>query len=212
MEQTADSRLLKNSDGSRKSGIIYERDFLSFRFKSFNTAKKMRYIMKLYPDIYIKSIEQLPLEKLKKRGIKALVFDIDNTIAPYDVAEPDQWALDVLEKIRKAGFKLCLLSNNNEQRIKIFNRKIGAYAYWKAGKPGTKVLRMALSEMGVDSRSAAMVGDQVFTDVWCGHNAGLLAIMTAPICNRDQLITKVKRPLEKLIMAMYFRKKRYGKL
>ena len=34
---------------------------------------------RLYPDIYIKSIEQLPLKEFKRRGIKAFVFDIDNT-------------------------------------------------------------------------------------------------------------------------------------
>lgn len=62
--------------------------------------------------------------------------------------------------------------------------------------------------MGCTSREAAMVGDQVFTDMWCGHNAGMLSIMTAPICNRDQFVTKIKRPLEKVIMAMYFRRKR----
>lgn len=165
-------------------------------------------LKKLYPDIYIKSIEQLPLKKLKERGIKALVFDIDNTIAPYDVAEPDEWALGVLDNIRAEGFKICLLSNNNENRIKIFNKKIGAYAYWKAGKPGTKVLKQAMRDMGTDESSTAMVGDQVFTDVWCGHNAGMLSIMTEPICNRDQLITKVKRPPEKIVMALYFRRKR----
>ncbi|MCD8036582.1 MAG: YqeG family HAD IIIA-type phosphatase [Clostridiales bacterium] len=165
-------------------------------------------LKKLYPDIYVKSIEYLPLKELKKRGIKALVFDIDNTIAPYDVAEPDDWAFGVLDHIREEGFKICLLSNNNENRIKIFNRKIGAYAYWKAGKPGIKMLQTAMADMGTDSLSTAMVGDQVFTDVWCGHNAGMLSIMTAPICNRDQLITKVKRPPEKIIMAMYFRYRR----
>lgn len=162
----------------------------------------------LYPDIYVKSIEYLPLKELKKRGIEALVFDIDNTISPYDVAEPDQWALEVLNNIRNEGFKICLLSNNNEKRIKIFNRKIGAYAYWKAGKPGTKMLAKAMKDMGTTPKSTAMVGDQVFTDVWCGHNAGMLSIMTAPICKRDQLITKVKRPLEKVVMTFYFRRKR----
>ena len=87
---------------------------------------------RLYPDIYIKSIEQLPLKEFKRRGIKAFVFDIDNTIAPYDVAEPDDHTIGVLNHIKEEGFKICLLSNNNEERIKIFNKKIGAYAYWKA--------------------------------------------------------------------------------
>ena len=62
--------------------------------------------------------------------------------------------------------------------------------------------------MGTDISSTAIVGDQVFTDVWCGHNAGMLSIMTAPICGRDQFVTKIKRPLEKIVMAFYFRRKR----
>ena len=38
--------------------------------------------MKKYykPNIYIKDIYQIPIAKLKKEGIKALVFDLDNTI------------------------------------------------------------------------------------------------------------------------------------
>ena len=163
---------------------------------------------RLYPDIYIESIEYLPIEELKKRGIKALVFDIDNTIAPYDVAEPDEWALNILENLKREGFKICLLSNNKENRIKIFNRRIGAYAYWRAGKPGIKVLKEAMDNMDCDNTTTAMVGDQVFTDVWCGHNAKMLTVMTKPICGRDQLVTKIKRPLEKAVMWFYFRRKR----
>ena len=33
---------------------------------------------RLYPDIYVSSIADIPLGELKKRGIKALAFDIDN--------------------------------------------------------------------------------------------------------------------------------------
>ena len=54
-----------------------------------------------------------------------------------------------------------------------------------------------------------MIGDQVFTDMWCGHRAGLLCIMPAPICDRDQIQTKVKRGLERQVMKTYFKK--YGK-
>ena len=35
-----------------------------------------------FPDIYVKSVFELPLEDLKKLGIRGLVFDIDNTVAP----------------------------------------------------------------------------------------------------------------------------------
>lgn len=162
---------------------------------------------RLYPDIYVSSIADIPLGELKKRGIKALAFDIDNTIAPYDVAEPDGWALETLKKIMDEGFKICLLSNNKEKRVRMFNRKIGAYAFWRSGKPGTKGLKKAMRAMGCTARETAVVGDQVFTDVWCGHRAGALSVMTAPICGRDQFITKIKRPLEKIVMMMYFRRR-----
>jgi HAD superfamily phosphatase (TIGR01668 family) len=93
--------------------------------------------------------------------------------------------------------------------VHLFNKKLGALAVHKAGKPGIIKLNRALEIMGVTPDSAAMIGDQVFTDMWCGHRAGLLCIMTAPICDRDQIQTKVKRGLERQVMKTYFKK--YGK-
>ena len=164
---------------------------------------------RFFPDIYIRSVFELPLEDLKKQGIRGLVFDIDNTIAPYDVAEPDESIVELFSCLRKEGFKLCILSNNSKERVHLFNRKLGVLAIHKGGKPGVKKLRRAMEIMGTDAKSTAMVGDQVFTDMWCGHNADLYCIMTAPICNRDQLITKVKRGAERQVMKVYF--KTYGR-
>ena len=35
-----------------------------------------------YPDIYAKNIFEIDYEKLKNKGIKCLVFDLDNTLVP----------------------------------------------------------------------------------------------------------------------------------
>lgn len=164
---------------------------------------------RFFPDIYIRSVFELPLDDLKKLGIRGLVFDIDNTVAPFDVAEPDAEIVELFAYLRKQGFKLCILSNNTRGRVHLFNRNLGALAIHKAGKPGIKKLRRAMEIMGTEPNSTAMVGDQVFTDMWCGHRAGLFCIMTAPICDRDQLVTKVKRGAERQVMQVYFRK--YGR-
>ena len=125
------------------------------------------------------------------------------------MAEPDDHTIGVLNHIKEEGFKICLLSNNNAvSYTHLRAHETAAYAYWKAGKPGIKTLEKAMKDMGSNRASTVMVGDQIFTDMWCGHNAGLLCVMTAPICNRDQFVTKIKRPLEKLIMSFYFRRKR----
>ena len=138
----------------------------------------------IFPDLYISSVYELPLEELKKKGIRGLVFDIDNTIAPYDVAEPDDSIIKFFAMLKKQGFH-------------------------KAGKPGIKKLRKAISAMKLTELETAMIGDQVFTDMWCGHNAGLYCIMTAPICDRDQFVTKIKRGLERQVMKIYFKQKKF---
>ena len=164
-------------------------------------------IEKLFPDLYVKSIYELPVEMLQNRGIKVLVFDIDNTISPYDLAEPDEETLELFEYFRKKGFKICLLSNNSKKRVTLFNRRLKAAAVYRAGKPGAKKLKAVLDKMGFKAKEAAVIGDQIFTDVLCGHNAGAFAVYSEPICQRDQLVTKVKRPIDGFVINAYKRRK-----
>ncbi len=164
---------------------------------------------RFFPDIYVKSVYELPLAELKARGIRGLVFDIDNTVAPFDLAEPENDLIELFLFLKKQGFRLCILSNNNKERVQLFNKNLKTLAVHKAGKPGVRKLRQALKKLKLSAKNTAMVGDQVFTDMWCGHRAGLTCILTAPICNRDQLVTKVKRGLEKQVLKVYF--KRNGK-
>ena len=70
----------------------------------------MALLERFFPDIYVKSVFELPLEDLKKLGIRGLVFDIDNTVAPFDVAEPDEEIVELFAFLRKEGFKLCILT------------------------------------------------------------------------------------------------------
>lgn len=161
---------------------------------------------RFYPDIYIDNIFLLPLDEFKKRGIKALVFDIDNTVAPYDMAEADEEMIDFFKFLKKQGYRLCLLSNNNKKRVEKFNEKLETLAIYRAGKPGVKKLENAIFDMGVTKKQTALVGDQVFTDMYCAHKAGVLAVLTKPICNRDQWITKVKRGLERKVIKAYLRR------
>ncbi len=161
-----------------------------------------------FPDIYVKSIYEMPLDKLKNKGIKALFFDIDNTIVPFDVSEPDEKVINFFKKLKEMNFKVCLVSNNNKHRVNMFNKKLNILAISRAGKPGIKKLLEAMRKLGENKESSAFIGDQAFTDMYCGNRAGMLTILTKPVCNRDQLVTKVKRGLERLVLNVYFKK--YG--
>ena len=54
---------------------------------------------RFFPDLYIQSIYDLPLAELKEMGIRGLVFDIDNTVAPFDVADPDEKLIDFFAQL-----------------------------------------------------------------------------------------------------------------
>lgn len=50
-----------------------------------------------------------------------------------------------------------------------------------------------------------VVGDQVFTDVVGANKCKMVSILTKPIDKRDILITKIKRPFERIVIKSYLR-------
>ena len=59
---------------------------------------------------------------------------------------------------------------------------------------------------GVKAEEAVVIGDQIFTDVWCARNAGALAILVKPIPYPENLFFKCKRILEKPFIRTYRRR------
>ena len=78
-------------------------------------------------------------------------------------------------------------------------------ANWKAGKPFKKNLLNAMADIGTQSGNTAFIGDQILTDVWAAHNAGLVAILVPPINDKRDLFTRFKRLLEKPIHRKFDR-------
>jgi len=158
---------------------------------------------RFFPEQTAESIYEIDFERLYEAGIKCIIFDLDNTIAPYDVPEPDEKMVGFLNKLTEQGFKLCLLSNNGEARVARFNERLGLYAVCKAKKPGRTGIGKALALMGGNTQNAALVGDQVLTDIWCGNRAGLLTILVKPASDRDEWTVRLKRPIEKILLWYY---------
>ena len=161
-----------------------------------------------YPEIDINSIYDLPLDLLKAKGIRLICFDIDNTVVPYDVPEPSFKEISFFKNLMEKGFKVCFISNNTHHRTDLFNEKIGGYALPRASKPKAKKLLEFLDSLNIAAKETALVGDQLFTDVWCAKNAKALSILVKPVSNRDQIQTKVKRGLERMVYKRYLKWKK----
>ena len=162
----------------------------------------------LVPEYKFKKFNDVTAEFLVSLGIKGVLLDIDNTLEPYEHALPGEHVLSWLKSLSDNGIRTAIVSNNNRERVELFNKEIGMPAYAKAGKPFRKNLIKAMSDIGTDSSNTAFIGDQILTDVWAAHNAGVLAILVPPINDKRDIFTRFKRWLEKPIQKKYDRKRK----
>ena len=157
---------------------------------------------RFFPDEYVASTYVIPFEKLYEEGYRGVVFDIDNTLVPHG-APADDRAKKLFKRLEDIGFSSCLISNNQEARVKMFNRDIGTDYICNAHKPSTKNYIRAMEIMGTDRTNTIFVGDQLFTDVWGAKRAGIRNILVRPIHSKEEIQIVLKRYLEKVVLHFY---------
>ncbi len=81
-----------------------------------------------YPDEYVVSTYVIHFEKMYEQGYRGLIFDIDNTLVPHG-APADSRSRKLFERLREIGFDTCLISNNQEPRVKPFAEEVKANMY-----------------------------------------------------------------------------------
>lgn len=161
-----------------------------------------------FPDLIVDRVQNIDLDTLIKKRIKGLILDIDNTLVPHHMKEADENAVKWIEKVKNAGFKVCIVSNASRKRVIKFNENLKLFAIHRANKPGLAAFRKALRLMDVEAKEAVMIGDQVFTDVYGGNRMKMLTILVKPIHHKEVFYIKLKRLPEKLILSMYDRRQK----
>ena len=160
------------------------------------------------PEYRFETFDCATADFLISKGIKGIVLDVDNTLEPYENPVPTERVVAWFDSLKQSGIKAAIVSNNDSDRIDLFNKDLGLPAYSKSGKPFKKNVLSAMSDMGTTRENTILMGDQVFTDVWAAHNAGIPAILVPPIKDKTDLLTKFKRLLEKPVLKKYERKNR----
>lgn len=155
-----------------------------------------------FPDRYVVSTYVIDFEQLYREGYRGLIFDIDNTLVPHG-APADKRAVELFERLKKIGFRCCLISNNQEPRVKMFNRDIQVDYVYNAHKPAIKNYVKAMDIMGTDRKNSLFIGDQLFTDVWGAKRAGIPNILVKPIHPKEEIQIVLKRYLEKIVLHFY---------
>lgn len=157
-----------------------------------------------FPDRYVASTYVIDFEKLYEEGIRGIIFDIDNTLVPHG-APADERAVRLFGRLKKIGYRCCLISNNQEPRVKMFNEKIQVDYVYNAHKPSTKNYKKAMEIMGTGTDDTLFVGDQLFTDVWGAKRAGIRSILVKPIHPKEEIQIVFKRYLERIVLHFYLK-------
>ena len=149
------------------------------------------------PDMAFCDVYTITPEALSELGVKGVVFDIDNTVAPYEIERPTEKMKEYFSSLRDAGIKMAFVSNNKGPRVTLFNESLGLYYVCKAGKPSPKGVRKCVAHFGLKPDEVIAVGDQIFTDCLAAHRAKIRFAMVKPIQPVESKFFKFKRFFER---------------
>ena len=159
--------------------------------------------MNIYPDAYLKNVQEITIQFLMKNKIKALILDVDNTLIDYYKNLSDEiveWATN----LQGQGIKMYILSNTNKkEKVEKVAKKLEIPYKFFARKPSKRGFMQIQKELNINPENIASVGDQIFTDVLGANRCKMYSILVKPIAEKDIWITVFKRPLENKIIEKY---------
>ena len=162
--------------------------------------------MKIYPRLYCKNVLEVTPEILKENNIKALILDVDNTLLDFDLKIVDgleDWG----KTMKENGIKCIILSNSNkETKVKMVADLLGIEYIKFAMKPLKRGFKMAQKKLEIPNENIAAIGDQIFTDVIGANRSKMFSILVKPLAEKDLWMTRVKRPIENLVIKNYLKK------
>lgn len=155
----------------------------------------------LIPKMYQESIYTINYQKLKKRNIKCLLFDLDNTCVGYHEKQPTKKLKNLFANLEKLGFQVVIFSNASKKRLHPFS-DLKVVCNHSSKKPFRYSFNKILKKYHYQKDEVCIIGDQLFTDIYGGNKVGIITCLVNPMTKDDFFLTKIFRFLEKI----YFKK------
>lgn len=162
---------------------------------------------RFYPDYRFAAVADIPDSFFRENNIQFVVLDIDNTLVAYTSPEPDEGALAFLSRLSRLGIKFCFVSNNHTERVEKFCRNMDVVYIADAKKPLRGAIYSAMKSIGADKKRTALIGDQVFTDVYAANRSGLVSVMVDAIEAKETPFFGFKRAMERIVLKGYYKGK-----
>jgi HAD superfamily phosphatase (TIGR01668 family) len=152
------------------------------------------------PDLYYSSVHAIDLEALWLSGVRVLLLDLDNTLLPRDTNVVPDASKAWVDSLKSLGFRVCAVSNNWHERVRVVAAELGIEVVDHAVKPLPFAFLRALSRAGGRARESAVIGDQLFTDILGGKLLGMRTVLVQPLSATDLAHTLLLRRLEAIVL------------
>ena len=162
--------------------------------------------MLLKPTARENRVTDITIEMLKDMGVSALLLDVDNTLSTHHGTILLEGLMDWIKNMQQSGIELLILSNSKRCRVKPFAEGLGLGFVSLGLKPLPFGFVRALKLLKLKKREVALVGDQIFTDVFGARLMGIKVFLLEPIKLEDGISFKIRRKLE-LKLKKYYDKK-----
>jgi HAD superfamily phosphatase (TIGR01668 family) len=154
----------------------------------------------LCPSRVLSSVLDIDLQALWNQGIRGLILDLDNTLVCWDKSVMEDRFREWIKEAKRHGFKVCIVSNGLTKRVNQFALSMGIPAIAKAQKPRKRAFRWGLRALELAPENVAVIGDQLFTDVFGGNRLGLYTILIDPLSKQELRTTKFVRKIERWVL------------
>lgn len=155
------------------------------------------------PTVCKTNIFDITPQLLSSLGVKALLLDVDNTIAEYTSHRPLAGAVNWAKSLEQAGFQVIIVSNNYERRVSAFAKEFGLPWISFALKPFPFGYLKARKKLGRTCGECAIIGDQIFTDIVGANLCGMKSVLLSPIQPEDGVTFKIRRYFERGLREKY---------
>lgn len=155
-----------------------------------------------HADHVARSVHEVDYDRLLNDGIQAILYDLENTLCRWQEWELDERTRALLCRLGEEGVALAVLTNAALPPGHPLVRELegrGVVVVTRARKPLRRGFQTALRRLGIAPGQAAMVGDQVLTDILGGKRAGLVTVLVDPLGPEESRLTKINRRLERLL-------------
>ncbi len=151
------------------------------------------------PDMYMQSIYTINYKKLKKNGIKCLIFDLNNTITSYEEDYPTDKLREFMHNLSK-DFKLFIVSNSSKSRVRPFKERLNIDSSFSSKKPFKTKFKKIMDMYNFKDTEIAMIGDELITDIFGGNRMNFTTILVNSISEEEPFLVRVVRSVEKIIL------------